>query len=370
MFQIRAFILLFVRSNKSSPYEKEKMMGKLPSLMTKLCTCIIGRENMKDKYIKNRMKLCLFAIILLWVTSLKNALLISSIMIPVPELDSIYSSCATTYSIVNEESKYYSDCVRYQLEECKRKLFESMLSETQLINVLQTRNRNIVQKAKAIEKKCTNAFIQARFIIKRYLDTGNALPTENESSTCNKEEKENLWKDLGDLSSVRSLALGLSEDFGLDSMSTFEKMNANSKEIVSYSKGYISNFTLKTQGQVNEYAILIKSKAHAQDFSSSLSSLKESSNNLLQCVSPRSLKYGKCQAPGVVYGAQQQISSAVGKVNVAAIQFQQKLEEYRGKVVVYKNNVHQAYVRSKDFYDRKFLKSKDNKYISYFSYKD
>ena len=73
---------------------------KFESNMPNLFRTLIGPQNVNDTCLRNRMKLCLVAIGLMWLTTLQNAVYLSSIVIPVPDFNTtVYSICSMTFQV-------------------------------------------------------------------------------------------------------------------------------------------------------------------------------------------------------------------------------------------------------------------------------
>lgn len=86
-------------------------------------------EQRNSRILCNRIIVCLFALCLLWVTSLQVALSIIDIYVSTPSMDSVITGCRHSYEIVVSHKEAFRDCVDRQLIQCNRKLDKSYASE-------------------------------------------------------------------------------------------------------------------------------------------------------------------------------------------------------------------------------------------------
>ena len=78
-----------------------------------------SKQQLHDKRLQNRMKVCVLAIALMWATSLKVAVYISTEAIEVPSAQTLYRSCKSAFEVTVEEQAKYSNCIKVQLDQCK-----------------------------------------------------------------------------------------------------------------------------------------------------------------------------------------------------------------------------------------------------------
>ena len=86
-------------------------------------------EQRNSRILCNRIIVCLFALCLLWITSLQVALSIIDIYVSTPRLDSVITGCRHSYDIVVSHKKAFGDCVDRQLIQCNRNLDKSYALE-------------------------------------------------------------------------------------------------------------------------------------------------------------------------------------------------------------------------------------------------
>ena len=86
-------------------------------------------EQRNSRILCNRIIVCLFALCLLWITSLQVALSIIDIYVSTPSLDSVITGCRHSYDIIVSHKKAFGDCVDRQLIQCNRNLEKSYALE-------------------------------------------------------------------------------------------------------------------------------------------------------------------------------------------------------------------------------------------------
>merc|ERR1711991_852813 len=75
-------------------------------------------------YVLNRISACLFAIILLWITSLKVVVHFVTSLVYVPSYQEIKHECETSWKIVEDQSLKYTTCAMDETSQCYKHLIQ------------------------------------------------------------------------------------------------------------------------------------------------------------------------------------------------------------------------------------------------------
>jgi len=78
----------------------------------------------------HRMIVCVFAISMIWATSLQICVAIVGTSIKAPSFSSVYKNCKYAWGVVQEQSDYYADCTERQVSTCGENLDIAYVAET------------------------------------------------------------------------------------------------------------------------------------------------------------------------------------------------------------------------------------------------
>jgi hypothetical protein len=139
----------------------------------------------------NRAILCLFAVCLLWLTSLQVAVEIVNIFFMAPPFGDVYSECDNSANTVNDYRISYHSCVAGQLETCGVGYSGSYHDEYDAMVSGQIRNANYISSMKGLVDNSTAALDELRSALKSWSeqDVMNIIPyaSSTPSSTCSPE---------------------------------------------------------------------------------------------------------------------------------------------------------------------------------------
>lgn len=82
------------------------------------CGVCPSYEQFADGSLVNRLLFSLFAVTLLWVSSLTVATHLTTWIVTAPQLGTVWDLCSHTYEIANKQREQYRSCVDRQLSRC------------------------------------------------------------------------------------------------------------------------------------------------------------------------------------------------------------------------------------------------------------
>lgn len=110
----------------------------------------------------NRMIMCIFAVLLLFATSLQVCVAIVSTSIKAPSFSSVVKNCKYAFAVVQEQSDYYADCTERQIATCKEVLDASYIQETFRVQANQQTNAQFLNVFENAVGNCSSAVTLAK----------------------------------------------------------------------------------------------------------------------------------------------------------------------------------------------------------------
>ncbi len=142
------------------------------SLSGKSSTKINATFSVKSaKICLNRCLLCLFAVLLLWITTLRLCVDIANIYVKPPPLPQVIKVCEDMASTAETQRAHYSACVSNQMEVCQKHLDNAYNDEyTRVVN-LSTQFKAQINNLVEIDTKMSMLLSQILQSQKQYIAT-------------------------------------------------------------------------------------------------------------------------------------------------------------------------------------------------------
>ena len=134
--------------------------------------CCPSKHQLSDSTLCNRMVMALFAVIMLWSTSLGVALSIVRWVIPTPTTEAVYSSCSYAYEVSADERSAYLACADRQLGACDEAFDEAVdgTLATALANL--DYNTALLDRARLEQAACAAASTTAQAALGAWQEGG------------------------------------------------------------------------------------------------------------------------------------------------------------------------------------------------------
>lgn len=210
-----------------------------------------SKEQMQDGMLLNRMKLCAFAIFLLWGSSLRTAVFIGSFVIEVPSTDLIFQSCGSAFFLARNEKEKFKVCVDTQLERCQADLEGAVNHEVDRVKALADQNAALVQYVNRLSTECSQDYINTRASMDGWLGKLHSLPFNNE--TCSAAEQVELSNTLGDVSLFQEEAMLLTKSYINSGVNSIHSIIDYVKTREDYDREYIMNHTKVISRELKKY---------------------------------------------------------------------------------------------------------------------
>lgn len=210
-----------------------------------------SREQINGEKLLNRMKLCSLSIFLLWTSSLRTAVFISSTVIEVPPSNLLFKSCETALLVAIHEKHNFQECVDSQLERCYLDLEGAVKTEGTRVKDLADQNDALVEHIQSLAKECSQDYIGIRGSLDGWVGKLNSIPFNN--ATCEMEEQTELSNTFGDVTLFQEEALALTNKYISDGSSSLQAIVDYVKAREDYDRAYIMNHTKIMSNQLKEF---------------------------------------------------------------------------------------------------------------------
>lgn len=204
------------------------------------------RERTATEKLCNRLILCLFAVCLLWLTSLQLCTAVVGLNIQVPSFSSVATSCNYAYKKVDLEREYYAECAHRQIDQCDEELDAAFAVEKMSVLTSQHGNQIFASSFNNLVSNCTNAVAMSKSAVNAWSSGGvsHLIPYQ---PTCTGTAKEKTVSALGDSTSSRTSVYTASLDYTQTSDSTVGRMAEYTFALNSYNAAYLCNKTRQLQ---------------------------------------------------------------------------------------------------------------------------
>ena len=103
-------------------------------------------KKVEDKNLKQtlmfRIVLCFTEVLLLWITSLNNTMILVDYFIPSPTVQFIYKECQDSFNTILTQKSDYKVCISAQLDRCNTNLDESTIEQEKSLTFKKEQNKN------------------------------------------------------------------------------------------------------------------------------------------------------------------------------------------------------------------------------------
>lgn len=200
-----------------------------------------SKEQLNDKRLRNRMKLCALAITLMWGSSLQTAVYISSSVILIPEGITAYNSCKSAYQVATEEKDKFRSCVDIQTDQCEENLEISIDSELKRSAEASELNTKLLIRTEQASNECTSDYVIVKEALKLWVNFPQILPINR--IACTEDEEEAMLNSLVDVDRVKSEAIEISQEYSEISQVVVGNMILYARLRGEYDVEYLYNHT-------------------------------------------------------------------------------------------------------------------------------
>ncbi|RYH17107.1 hypothetical protein EON65_29100, partial [archaeon] len=190
----------------------------------------------------NRIILCTFCIVLLWSTSLQNAVYLVSDNVPKPSLYTVYDTCYFTWKFVNRQREDYENCVNSQLRQCDVDFDLADAAELQRVYVAQEHQANYTSTYTDLVQNCTAYQSNLTDLLRQWQSGGQDYRMLYQDG-CVGEQREQIANILGDMHDGNTAAITTSSEYTVSSTRRVSRLVSYSKDLNNYNIEYVRNKT-------------------------------------------------------------------------------------------------------------------------------
>ena len=255
----------------------------------------LEKNRRNDILLRNRMKLCAFSIFLMWSSSLRTSMYISSFAIDVPLAQILYKSCKASMHIILEEKERFSSCVYRQMKKCEDDLKRAIGLETQRVNAMSSHNTKGVNRVRKSAENCSEDFTLLKRSLEEWLALSQTLPIRN--TTCSPRDREVMMSTVYDVNVLRSEALAVSTRYSRESRNTMHNIVDYAKIRSEYDVNYAKKHMDVVSNEVQTYISL--TPIPDLKVKDELDKIQRHVDNLLSCTT---LNTDVCEFPSLDLG--------------------------------------------------------------------
>lgn len=320
-------------------------------------------------HFRNRMIICLFAIAANWGTTLSIAKRLASRVITTPSLEFVTETCEAALNATRDERLLHTECVESQLNQCNKRLDNSIKREDDRVKKLTDQNEEVLLKIAEVATHCSGSYTTLRLLLEDWTAIGGEIPIRS-NTVCPTEDQEKFNRTMlgtQNTLAMQTEALEVANVYSEESTTTVSRLatavtdldsersslSTYIDERVGYDIDYIDR---KTKGiQDGLYGLVLSldpSKISPIDLADIIREFEIDSKDIMACVSldvnATMVNGTKCR-PNLAALVDGFVKNAKWKVSFLT----QTLYDCRDEMEEYKKNVADAYAVAKNFYDGK-----------------
>ncbi len=293
-----------------------------------------SREQRNDPELKNRMKLCVLSIFLMWASSLGTTMYIASYSIDVPSILSLYHSCKSAFQVILDEKERFGSCVDVQIEQCKSSLHKAIKLELDRVNLASNQNTKFVKEIADASNNCSDTYTKLKNVLESWTALDQVVTFNN--SSCSAKDQAMLLSSLVSIQTFKNEALRVSAYFEENSRNTFNQIVDFTKKRAAYDKEYLLNHSNTVQAFFDTEIVL-----EPFDISYVVNNITDNLEILSSCMSLKNSSNCKIQ---------HYLNTAFINVKALAEKFKSdSYETYMEKIKVYEKYYNEMFGVLKDF---------------------
>ena len=173
------------------------------------------------------MKICVLAIALMWISTLRTAVYIASFAIQVPLFETVISSWESAISLTLEEKDKFSTCASNQIDQCYNNLEEAIRLEDQRVNNATLFNVDLLENFQSVTSICIDDYTSLKRAVEGCVNELQEIPIKDEQ--CTPEERKQMMSAVGDVKVLKAETLAISAEFKQHSEMTVNRCKPEPK---------------------------------------------------------------------------------------------------------------------------------------------
>jgi len=310
----------------------------------------------------NRLLVCIFAVVLLWGTTLRVAIAVTQAALPSTTVEAVYDSCEYAFDEALRQEGLYAECAGAQMRSCERSLDEQFSRELEASRSAAASNAATIEAASSSRTQCSADMTDALSLLSAWVALNDVA--ENGAvyelafrggSACSAAERVAIRDMVGDAAALSSEAYRASADFADESVGAVAHVAGYAKDVHKYNRGYVGNKTDGIQAWL-EGSLTDAHLRHGLNLNLTIAAfidgLEAEYGALLACVAPVDGAQDSCQIGAAeVRSARRQLEDAIEEVFFQGMEVHATLKGYEAYVDDFLRVVTPLYKQQKDFFN-------------------
>ena len=260
-----------------------KQLKRLTRSSFLICSDLFNSSQSCQKYL-NRLLICFFAVLLLWLTSLQVVTSLVDRFVQTPSWTLIYKSCEFAYDKTIEQKHDYYECSKNQLKSCSSDLLQQYNLENNRISRNSNSNKIIINHANKIYNNCNQRFMNTQIILNHWASASMTNTILYNYLRCNQSQVILTKQLLKDSSGVKMDSYTTTREYSQTSDATVGRLASYAQSLAAYNDMYVYNKTITLRHEVREIQRRI-SDIHVISLNHTVGMIKDSIQQLLSCLS-------------------------------------------------------------------------------------
>lgn len=299
-----------------------------------------------------RAILCIFAISLLWLTTLKVSVAILSQFFDLPRLETVWAVCESTYDDIQVQKRAHAACSDRQMQVCTAQLDASVASQISIASEAKRANDALIECMRSTANSCSAALNDIRSevaaIERNYVGTWSKA-FENSCSNSSRSAlsayfADSSETDAGVMAAVNQLSFASSEN-----IATIARF---ADDLNDYNVDYASNKTLGIQRAVASIQADMEhlSSEAVTDIEHLMASVLTSTEQLIACIGLDNATVVRSHCPQGL-GMYDRMKELQYMMRVHTLIFEGFVDDYKREFDMFAADVTDAIKSADNFYD-------------------
>jgi hypothetical protein len=299
-----------------------------------------------------RAGLCIVALGLLWLSTLRIAVAMVGYVVFMPTLNDVHSTCSYSYDQASDQRKKYRRCANMQMNVCNGQLGEAFQRELRRSVDQFAINSDMLSRARQDNSDVLEGITKFRSLVETLAVGSNSVIISATIECSHDEQLHSQSKEAG-MGEIESALLSTIDGYTLQVDERISSLSAYTAELDTYNRNYVMNKTKHLHSDELRALSNVQVKAlplSLANISSALSAVAAAANRLITCIGLSNSTKNRAQCAGGkgVYDMYQDVEMSM---QMQRSIFEDQLSQYQRVLSNYVKNVENALAQADRFYD-------------------
>ena len=299
-----------------------------------------------------RAGLCIVALGLLWLSTLRIAVAIVGYVVFMPTLSDVHSTCSYSYDQATDQRNKYHRCASMQINVCNSQLDETFQQESRRSSDQFTVNAEMLSQASQGNSDIAEGITRFRSLVETW-----AVGTESRiislSPECSQDEQLHSQSSQAGVATTEAALLSTIGGYAQLIDQRIGSLSAYSAELDAYNRHYVKNKTKLLHSDELRALSSVQVKTlplSVANISVAFSSITAATNRLITCIGLANNTKNRAQCAGGkgIYDMYLDIEMSM---QMQRSIFEDQISEYRRVLTNYVSDVETALAQADRFYD-------------------